>query len=144
MWEEKRWPIRNGIYFADETVVLMDVSIPWKIGDETPSATISNSIKLNELEEFQKNIKTRIGQSCEQSYPKLNLLISCGGGSHGSEGFIAMTQITTSNLVWLAYFDCSNPFEKVSLSDGVVTAVSNLGHKWQLPLEKPETLKINL
>lgn len=45
--------------------------------------------------------------------------------------------------MWLAYFDCSTPFEKVSLENGIVMAVSNLGHSWHFPLTRPERLTVD-
>jgi hypothetical protein len=142
MWEDKLWPIRNGLYFADGTVVLLSILMPWETANKAVSIKISKTVTLEEVEEFGKNETTRIGSNNEQSYPDLNLRVLSGEASHGSEGFVAVTQITTGHLVWLAYFDCSNPFEKVSLVNGIVTAISNLGHAWHLPLAEPATLTV--
>jgi len=143
IWKDRRWPIRDGIYFADETVALIDIGNPQDITKEAFSATVHSYVKLNTLKEFQEDYKTHLCETFKQEYPDADVTVLCGEGSHGSEGFIATCRISTNNLIWLAYLSESNPFEKASLSNGFVTAVSNHGHKWQFPMEEPETFKIN-
>jgi hypothetical protein len=144
MWEDKRWSCRNGLYFQDDTVAPLSILMPWETATKTVSVQVSNRATIDRVENIKKNETTRIGSNGEQSYPDLNLRVIGGEASHGSEGFVAVTQMTTDRLVWLAYFNCSNPFETVSLVDGIVIAVSNLGHVWRLPLSQPETLAVDV
>jgi hypothetical protein len=81
---------------------------------------------------------------CDQTYNELDLRIQGGEGSCGSEGFIALSEISTQNLLWLAYFDCSNPFEKVSIEQNKVYAISNLRHIWPFPMKSPENFDVSI
>jgi len=137
------WPVRNGLYLADGTVALLKILMPRENHDSTVFARVSSSVELGQVDEFRENKTTHLAPLCEQSYVDLNLRIFGGEGAHGSEGFVAVAEITTGHLVWLAYFDCSNPFEKVSFANGVVVAVSNLGHSWHFPLKQPESLMVD-
>ena len=143
MWEDKSWPIRNGIYFADDTVAVLKILMPWENSEEAVSVSVAGSATLEQAEELRENKETHLAQLCEQANVGLDLRVVGGEGSHGSEGFIAVIELSTRHLVWLAYFDCSNPFEKVSLENGIVTAISNLRHAWHLPLTEPATLTVN-
>ena len=49
-----------------------------------------------------------------------------GGGSSGSDGFVAIVKIDTGDLKWLAVFDESNPFMEVLIKDNELLAVSSL------------------
>jgi hypothetical protein len=142
LWETRRWPVRSGIYFADENVVLLDISMPWETKDKKVSVSVLKSARLDDVNEFPAPERTHLIQLCEQPYPELKLSVIGGEAAHGSEGFIAVTDLETGKLVWLAYFNSSNPFESVSVSQGLVTGVSNLGHKWNFPINQPETVKV--
>src|SRR5207244_13625753 len=101
--------------------------MPWETEeDKTVSIEVLRSVSLDEVNEFRENFTTHLVPVCHRSYTDFNLCVFAGEGAHGSEGFVAVTQITAGQLVWLAYFDCSNPFEKVALEDGIVMPVSNL------------------
>ena len=143
MWESKMWPVRNGVYIADGTVALLKVLMPWESVDKRISASVSGSAMLDQIGEYRENKLTHLAPLCEQSYADLNLSIFAGEGAHGSEGFVAVSRTTTGRLMWLAYFDCSNPFEKVLLENDVVIVVSNLGHSWRFPLTQPERLTVD-
>ena len=143
MWENRTWPVRNGLYIADGTVALLKVSMPWETSDKRISVIVSGSAKLEQIHELRENRLTHLASLCEESNAGLKLTIFAGEGAHGSEGFVAVSQTTTGHLMWLAYFDCSNPFEKVLLKNGIVTAVSNLGHSWHFPLTQPERLTVD-
>jgi hypothetical protein len=141
IWDLRICPIRNGIYFANDSVALLDIRMPWENTDEEIFIINLGLVSLERAQEFLEHQMTHLMQLCEQSYADLNLRIIGGEGSYGSEGFIALTEISTGILVWLVYLDCSNPFEKVSLSNGIVTATSNLGHAWHFPLAEPVAVK---
>jgi hypothetical protein len=142
MWECRRWPIRNGIYYADDTVQFLEVSMPWETEFKTISIQPTRRVRLDEFD-LQTNLTTVIGADCESSDADLNLRLFGGGGAHGSEGFVSVADSNSGLLLWLLYLDCSNPFEKVSLFNGSVRAVTNLFHVWTLPLYSPEALTVD-
>jgi hypothetical protein len=60
----------------------------------------------------------------------------------GSDGFVALLE-HDATLHWLAFFDWSNPFTKISLQDAVVTAVSSLDATWRFPVDEPEAVTLS-
>lgn len=138
LWEQRICPTRSGIYFANDNVRLLEVTMPWENKNNVVSVELANYLRLDQLDEIRKRALTRLAPLCNQSYPDLGLQVFGGEGSHGSEGFIALVQTRTGHLTWLAYFDCSNPFEKVSLESKAIIAFSNLQHRWVFPIDRPE------
>jgi hypothetical protein len=61
----------------------------------------------------------------------------CGEGDHGSDGFVAVLSAESRKLLWLAAFDCSNPFDSVEFIGAAVYAQSTLGKVWRFPLAEP-------
>ncbi len=66
----------------------------------------------------------------------------CGEGDYGSDGFVALVNTATKKLVWLAAFNCSNPFNFVSFKEDCLCAESNLGNVWSFPLSDPSQFRI--
>ena len=58
--------------------------------------------------------------------------LCCGEGAHGSEGFFARLD-PNERLVWVAYFEESNPFVNIKITDDHVTFETNLGVGFQIP-----------
>ena len=48
MWEDKSWPIRNGIYFADDTVAVLKILMPWENSEEAVSVSVAGSATLEQ------------------------------------------------------------------------------------------------
>jgi hypothetical protein len=142
MWKTLEWPIRNGIYFGDDRVIPLDVSINWDARGPTISSKILASVRLSEVKFHEK--KTSLIQLCERSYPDANLCVYGGEGSWGSEGFVAVSKLTTGELVWLAYFEYSNPFDEVELVGDNVLGVSTYDHVWKFPLSSPDSLSVDV
>ena len=61
----------------------------------------------------------------------------CGGGSHGSDGWILA--MANNKVEWL-FFDYVNPFEKLWIQDKKIHAVNNLGVEFIFPIGKPQEL----
>ena len=141
-WINKEWPIRNGLYFDDESLILLDLGMPWDTGLKAVSITISGTERISGLKEIQDGFFSRLAITCEDHYPALDRKVCGGEGSRGSDGFVALSKISSDKLIWLAFFECSNPFIKVSSSGGFVTAVSNLQLIWSFPIQKPETVTV--
>lgn len=78
---------------------------------------------------------------CESQSLPLRLKIKAGEGSMGSDGVIALFD-EADHLQWIAFFDFSNPFERVRFEGETVVAENNLGEKWRLPIEQPWAVTI--
>ena len=95
---------------------------------------------MSDLEKLHNLEWTYLAQLCESV--ENDIVIAGGEGGIGSDGFVAVLRTSDRHLMWLAFFDDSNPFIKVSFLNGIVIAFSNLGDVWNFPLEKPHELKV--
>ena len=86
IWEDKLWPIRNGVYFVDCTVAMLKILMPWETADKTVSVTVSGLVTLDRIDELREHKKTHLTRLCEQSYDDLELRVVGGEGAHGSAG----------------------------------------------------------
>lgn len=68
--------------------------------------------------------------------------MSCGEGGHGSEGFIVVEENDTKKIKWVAFFEESNPFEKIEVIDDVIYTYNNLGEKWAFEINDPINVSI--
>ncbi|MCK6588071.1 MAG: hypothetical protein L6Q76_10845, partial [Polyangiaceae bacterium] len=71
------------------------------------------------------------------------LLLSCGEGAMGNEGFVAASDASSGQIRWVAFFNCSNPFIRVCAKDDNVVAENNHGHLWLFPRASPERVVIS-
>jgi hypothetical protein len=143
MWEALECPIRDGIYFADDRVIPLEISTNWKTDCPTIFSKPLPTIRLSELKEFQENRKTYLAEICDRSYPESDLCVRAGECANGAEGFVAVSEMNSKKLVGMAYVFGSNAFYKVELVDGNVVAVSTHDHVWKFPLLAPESLSID-
>ena len=69
---------------------------------------------------------------------KLNIAAICGECGMGSDGFVAVVGLEDSQpLKWVAFFDFSNPFERIAFSGGDVVCLNNLDERWTFSLKEP-------
>lgn len=71
-----------------------------------------------------------------------SLRFSAGEGSMGADGYVAATQVSDGSLLWVAFFDCSNPFLTVRIDGQRVIAVSSLDFEWSYPIDRPESVAV--
>lgn len=129
-------PIQNGIFFGDGTVILLDVA-------EDYSVCVLEKTTFDDLTKEDELYYTHIGAHCESKDIERGIVIFAGSGDWGDAGFVAVIRASDQDLVWLAFFGCSNPMEKVCLVNEVVTAINNNGHVWRFPLAQPEALSVD-
>jgi len=60
----------------------------------------------------------------------------------GADGFVAVLRLDNGEIVWIAFFTRSNPFEEIQLVEDQVMARTNLGMWWQFPLHSPEMVTL--
>jgi len=77
-------------------------------------------------------------------YPVKDIIVYCGEGGYASEGFVAVESDKTKRLLWIAFFEESNPFTKVSIINDRIIAHNNLKEMWAFPLYESSTIKIKL
>jgi hypothetical protein len=72
------------------------------------------------------------------SNPKTEMVAVAGECGMGSDGFIALQKNASRNsLLWIAFFDFSNPFESVRFEGDTLIARNNLDEEWRLKMAEP-------
>ena len=92
--------------------------------------------------EFDESAWTFACQQGSCDWEPGNLRLSCGECSWGSDGYVAATQLSDGQLVWVAFFDRSNPFREIKVIDGRAVAVSTYDDIWTFPLDHPERVTV--
>ncbi|OCG10546.1 hypothetical protein [Gilliamella apicola] len=131
LWNKKKLPIKNGIYFANgESFSFLAKFYPDIVIKKGKSFSLVDFLNQNpdcitDIDIFKK-IKIPTDGAC--------LL---GEGSHGSEGFIAYIT-SDEKLNWVIYFEESNPFiNAVELPDTFLKVESSANYRIILDLKDP-------
>ena len=135
---DEHWecPFVNGIMFPDGTIQCLDVTVKW----ERPTVfTIGQGeqTSLQQLEETAPIHWTSCGVLTQLIDEPTGLKILAGESDWGSDGFVAVLDMRTRQLVWLARFDCSNPFGALAVHGDAIHATSTIGCTWTFPLHAP-------
>jgi len=113
-FDHQECPGINGIYFPDGVVKLFDV-LENTVDGKRYSIQLGDKTSINELE---KNKILDCWNDCailyNKIYKNLNIEVISGESDYGSDGFVAVVNNKSHELIWLAFLDCSNPFNKVS------------------------------
>lgn len=138
-WKNGRLPIINGILYGNSTIewINIDYDLNYKrIINRGSILCVNDLIMKNEL--YFSTIST-----CYQFEDKNNdLVIYCGGGSYGSEGYIVVESKIDLKLIWIAFFEESNPFEKLEIIGDKIIAYNNLNEKWIFDINNPSNLTV--
>ena len=129
-------PSVNGILFADGTVQCLNVAVEWG-----PPAVFTidqgEQTSLQRLEEIG-HIHWKSCCVLAKLYNEpTGLEILAGESTWGSDGFVAVLNASSRQLVWLALLDCSNPFCSLSIHGEMLQAISTMGYIWTFPLYAP-------
>ena len=140
-YEEKECLAENGILFGNGLLQLIQVDVAFD-----PSVTYQ--IRLGE----KLDLRAKGGHAgfhsclcstmCRVVDSNANLEAIGGSGDYGSDGFVALVDFNSKSLIWVAYFDCSNPFETITFSNDLLIARSTMNHSWEFPLKHPESLVV--
>lgn len=133
LWAKERCPVVNGIYYGDDNVIVMEYisSCPPRPVARTKLSSILNlgpwMTTLNSLFRFDDEL--------------LKIHVQCGEGSDGSEGFVCVESLSDGKLIWLAYFENSNPFMHACVESDTIIATTNRKQVWRFPIKHPEFVK---
>ena len=129
-------PSINGIIFPNEKINPIRLNVNW-------GPPIKYEIeKLRETSLKEIEIKGELFWNdcsilCEYEYDLMNIKAIGGEGDYGSDGFVAVINLLTDELMWIAFFELSNPFNKIKIEEGFVLAYSTLNCLWRFPLSSP-------
>lgn len=134
-------PLINGFTFCDGSIHRIDIQSNWPVstGYTFKPINVSSITELESDGEMHWNNYAIISTTVDQL---LGLEVLCGQGNHGSDGFLAVIDLNTNRLVWIASFDCSNPFDSAIFRDGNIIGQSTNGCVWTFKIAPPSLINI--
>lgn len=137
-WEKGRLPIISGILHENGNVSWINIE------SENRIRRVEHGSKLNfnNLMEENEFYLSEITVLCRKEDINKSIIVSCGEGGYGSEGFVVVEVHGNKKIKWVAFFEESNPFEKVEIIDDMIYAYNNLGEKWTFEINNPTNLRI--
>lgn len=131
LWANENLPIHDGLYTAagDSYTVRLDPAGP-------PGIEIPGTFDLDEFLKPDPDWLTSIDVQGELELPDGTGWLFRGEGSYGSEGFFGRYD-QDKNLVWVMYFERSNPFIDIKLSGTVATFTSSSDVTVSVDVDRP-------
>ena len=134
--EHLECPLVNGIILPDETVQLLDIQVNRKTHT---SYHIKKGLKtsvniLSANRSLHYSSCAILANSINQSH---SIEVIAGEADHGSDGFVGVLDLESKKSIWVAFFDCSNPFYKVEIIEDRILATSTIGCVWQFKMNDP-------
>lgn len=114
LFRAERWPIVSGVYFDSGEVVLIQCALEFWVRPVARS-------RLESIVEINREWMTSLNVLFTAQGARAGLYVECGEGSEGSEGFVGLSQ-RDGHLLWLAYFENSNPFVTAAIEGGRISA----------------------
>jgi hypothetical protein len=136
-WLSEESPIVNGIMFADGSIQSIEpCDLPRSPGTiQLVAGEQANLCLFAHLE------PTGLIPLCRVEDKRKGIVVIGGEGGMGSDGFVAFTN-SQNQILWMAFFEFSNPFVSVELRDEEIVAVNNLNEKWYFQVENPSMIRI--
>ncbi len=139
-WKEELCRIENGIFFATDQAILLEgrPQTGYRAAAQVPLASL-----IERDPEGWTDVVANPGCQVEAS----GLIVSAGATSWEGEGFIAVHQAVTGDLVWLLHLCESEPFVELRLAGETILAVSTAypnSYRWRIPLHDPAQLQVSV
>jgi hypothetical protein len=134
--EHLECPQANGIIFPDGTIRLLNtgnlkkksINIITETG-QTSLATLAENNLLHWDSCGVMNVRTD---------KKLSIEVMAGECSgHGSYGFVAVVELISKKLQWLAFFEWSNPFDRIEIVGKEIHVRSTMDQLWKFNIKDP-------
>lgn len=142
-WTERRCPIINGIVFASGVIRWIDLDERFEAGRAVSDLCRSGETSIAILEKAEGLRWSDVSIIKEVVCDERGLLIQVGEGSMGGDGFVAALEYSSKRLLWVAFFENSNPFVDVKIEGDLVLATNNHGTYWSFPVHDPSQLIID-
>ncbi len=110
--DHQKSPLINGVVFPDGVVQIVNIAVSWEspvnyIFTRGPITSLENLSKEKEIAWINCAILVNLVDE------SLGIDFLAGEADQGSDGFLAAIDHNDRKLLWLAFFDCSNPFNKL-------------------------------
>jgi len=132
LWLSGKLPGWDGLYRADGSA--------WaaRIDDSVPNGFVLMApLGLTAMLRDSPEWVTEYDITTERQLPDCSGYLCCGEAAHGSEGFFARLD-AGRDLVWVAYFEDSNPFVEIAFEGNRAVVTSNLGRPVLIDLDDPD------
>jgi len=141
-WKTGMCPILNGITFGNGKMIELELTV-MPSDDTVLRSQILRETNVETFNTKHADYWTEIISLCEFCIIDRDLRITGGEGGFGSDGFVAVSHISDEQLVWVAFFENSNPFVQISINNNAseILGITTLGHIWQFPIAHPEQVK---
>ena len=138
-WSENRCRIEDGIFFANDEVILL-----W--GNPKEGYAASDRTSLASFLEEDPDGWTHIDEALVPCHvEKAGTVVVGGSTSWEGEGFLAAVEMSSGALLWLIHLTQSEEFVEVNFDGENILAVSSeypYTYRWQIPLSNPSALKV--
>ncbi|MFE8646716.1 hypothetical protein ACFX58_16685 [Sphingomonas sp. NCPPB 2930] len=131
LWKNEKLPIINGVLFPDGTLINFSIEEGFerKIKCDGKSFIDLNNLLLASVDVFFQ-LDLPFGH------------LTCGEGSMGGDGFVCMEK--GQAIEWVAFFENSNPFHKLSKENDFFIAENNLSELWKFSINGPSSVNIKI
>jgi hypothetical protein len=123
LWEERLVVAHQGVYFRDGSARTLVVEDPATGGGVRLGAPIDVDAVLAADEDFTTSVDAVL---TEARLPGSGRVLQGGECDHGSEGYFALLDPDRS-LLWIAFFENSNPFTAIDIHENLATVRSSNG-----------------
>lgn len=137
LWEREQCVPVSGIHEPSDLISCLDFK---RVSDEEVRSFVANQMSANEI--YSKDPSNLadlfIGEGV--AGPR-RMRVAAGETSAGSEGFVAVS--IERDLLWLAFFDFSNPFEPASiriLNEDSFAVMTNHRADWIFRFDEPTNI----
>ena len=139
LWEKGQCIILNGVMYANGSVELVKAyDLPRPVGTLSLPFLEQTSLDWNKTCEI-----TTLIPSCRSEDLSRGVVAIGGEGGMGGDGFLALTDVA-NRLLWIAFFDFSNPFVFVEIARSEIIAKNNLEESWHFQIAKPSQIIVEV
>ena len=136
-WKEDQCRDEYGIFFANDECIFLEGKV--KTGF-VASARISVASLIKNKEDYWTHLI-----AVPDCYAEKNGYVIIGGEtSWEGDGFIALIEAVSNNLIWVMHLDQSEGFREACIENDYILATSAeyYGYRWRIPLKNPEMLEM--
>lgn len=135
-WKEEQCRVEYGVFFANDECVLLE-------GSPEDGYAASLRVSVSSLVEIEKDGWVHLN-SLLSYYSERSDFVAIGGEtSWEGDGFVALIEAESKNLIWVMHLCQSEKFVEVLFDDENIFAASEeypQKYRWKIPLKNPENL----
>jgi len=134
-------PSLNGIIFPNGLIKVLSIKSEWFPKMSYSLMGLKEST-INDLESEGSLYWSNCAVITELTSEKENIKVVAGESDYGSDGFVGVIDLYSKKLIWLAFFNCSNPFDELEIRGEEIYAKSTAGCLWRFKIKNPVDLTI--